>query len=401
MRKVWNIILAMWRPLLCGLAAFGIVLTLFLFRLGTLTPGLSQVEITTYNETRGFQQIVTNSVNAPYKSTVFVATKIANNTFGLRLVGALIAVLSVGIFYFLALKFFSQTVSLITTLLFAASSLLLGVGRLATPTVMLLTILALITAGYFVRFSKRQDIAWICLLIIVGLGLYVPSFFIIILCAAIFELGRGRKSFENLSSTTIVVCSIVISLLLAPLVVNVIQEPYLWRDYVGLPENIASPLIMLKDTANAFLSIFIMSPENPVYWLGRQPILDICSAALFLFGGYHIVKNKKLDRFWLLLGSLLVIIIWAGVSSNQLFIVSALPILYLIMGFGLTELITRWYAVFPRNPIARSVGLSLVLIAVILTINFHIQRYFVAWPNNSSTKQTFSEKLPSTLPKTD
>jgi len=395
MRKMWNTILAMVRPLLLIGVAIVLLLVLFLFKINTLTPGLSQPEIDTYNSTRTVSQIVDNGINAPYRSVVLISTKLANNTFGLRIVGAIIGILSVAIFYMLARKLFTNTVALSSTAMFATTSLLLNVSRLATANVMLLSLLAIIGIGYMIRFDKRQNIAWILASIIIGLSLYVPGMAIFVLIAAVWQFSRGHKSFESLAPMTIIICSIILSVLAAPLVINLLREPDLWKGYLGLPTNFAGITEMGTSILQAIASIFIFAPINPIYWLGRQPILDIFASALFIVGCFSLAKRLKLDRFWTLLGIFLLLLLWIGLTTNQLYLVALLPFLYIVIGFGIQELLSRWYGVFPRNPIARSVGTGLVFIALFISINFQIQRYYVAWSNNSATKEVFNQNLPN------
>lgn len=393
MRKLWNTVFAMGRPFLLAVAGLLVVVVLFVYKLDTLTPGVSQAEVDTYNSTRSLGMILDNGVDAPYRSAVFLSTKAINNLFGLRLVGAALGVLTVVIFYLIAKKLYVRSVALATTAMFAASSLLLTVTRLATPNVMLLSLLAIVAAGYLVRFHGRSGFAWILASAVIGLSLYVPGMIIFIAIGAIWQFAKSKRSFESLAPAIIIICPAILSLLAAPLIISLIREPQLWRDYIGLPSALQAPLEMIKDIARAAASLFIMSPKNPVIWLGRQPVLDVFSTVLFLFGCWTLVKRRKLDRFWTILGIFAITFLLTGLTGNLLFIVLLLPFLFITTGFGLQELLDQWYRVFPRNPIARYAGLCLVIIAVLLSINFQLRRYFVAWPNSQDTKQAFQQKL--------
>ncbi len=394
MRKTWNTVLAMWRPVLTAVAAVVIVVGLMYFRLNTLTPGLSQPEIDTYNSTRSITDLVENSVNAPYRAAVFVTTKVANNIFGLRIVGATVGALTIVLFYLIARRIFSNIVAISTTAMFATTSILLSVSRLATANVMLLSLLAIIGVGYMIRFDKRQELAWILASIIVGLSLYVPGMLIFLVLAAAWQFRHCRKSFEALASTTIMICSVILSILAMPLVVSLIRSPELWRAYLGLPEVLASVSDMGMTIARAGASLFVISPANPVYWLGRQPILDVFAGILFVLGILSLARNIRLDRVWMLAGIFALVFGWIGLTTNVMYLIVLMPFIYLIIGFGIKELLEEWLGVFPRNPIARTLGMSLVIAAVVLSVNFQLQRYFVAWPNNRDTKAAFQLQLP-------
>jgi hypothetical protein len=49
---------------------------------------------------------------------------------------------------------------------------------------------------------------------------------------------------------------------------------------------------------------------------------------------------------------------------------------------GIVEILQRWLESFPRNPVARSIGVCLLVAAIGFTSFYHLQRYFVAWGNN-------------------
>ncbi|MFZ1324201.1 MAG: hypothetical protein WAQ57_03520, partial [Candidatus Saccharimonadales bacterium] len=112
MRKLWNTVFAMGRPFLLAVAGLLVVVVLFVYKLDTLTPGVSQAEVDTYNSTRSLGMILDNGVDAPYRSAVFFSTKAINNLFGLRLVGAALGVLTVVIFYLIAKKLYVRSVAL-------------------------------------------------------------------------------------------------------------------------------------------------------------------------------------------------------------------------------------------------------------------------------------------------
>jgi uncharacterized membrane protein YoaK (UPF0700 family) len=71
-----------------------------------------------------------------------------------------------------------------------------------------------------------------------------------------------------------------------------------------------------------------------------------------------------------------------------------LPIIYFVAANGIAAMLVSWFTVFPRNPVARSIGLILITAAVLITCVFHVKRYFVAWPNASETTQAFSPGTP-------
>lgn len=379
-----------------SLAILGIAVILFLmlFRLENLTPGISEVELETYNSTQSLSAIVNNPVNAPYKIAVFSSMQTFDSVFGLRLIGALLGAVSIALFLLVSSKLFSPFVAISTTALFGSSSLLLATARSATAQIMLLSLIAIITAGYYIRFYKRKDIGWIVAALIIGLSIYVPGIALFLLPAAIWQFKQIRKSFEGLRPPVIIISSVIFGILCVPLIASLVRDPSLWQSYLGLPENFSAASEILRNTGKAFLTLFVITPHNPSFWLGRQPVLDVFATIIFIYGVISLLGNFKLERFWIIVGVFVIGLLWIGVTANNLNLIILLPLTYVIVGFGLQRLINQWLKVFPKNPIARYAGTALLTVAIAVSANFQLQRYFSAWPNSSATKEALSHQLP-------
>ena len=69
-----------------------------------------------------------------------------------------------------------------------------------------------------------------------------------------------------------------------------------------------------------------------------------------------------------------------------------LPFVYIGIITGIVELINQWFTYFPRNPLARNIGISLLVFSITLTSAYHLESYFVAWPNDPDTKTVYVVK---------
>ncbi|MCA9333765.1 hypothetical protein KC963_01840, partial [Candidatus Saccharibacteria bacterium] len=144
------------------------------------------------------------------------------------------------------------------------------------------------------------------------------------------------------------------------------------------------------------LPVFVLArgPLEPVLNLGRLPLLDIFSAAMAVLGVYWYSFKIKLLRTRLLsvftfIAAILIML--NGVTMLPLL----LPLSYIVITAGIMLLLQQWFTVFPRNPIARSLGIGIVCIAIGVTGAYHMRRYFVAWSGDPITKATFSYQLPA------
>lgn len=393
LRNLWNVLLASWRPTLGAVFVLALVIGLMGWKLNTLTPGLSEPEVMTYQSANRLSAIVDNSVNAPYKFAVFLSTRMLDSTLGLRVVGAIVGIVTILMFYWLAQRILNSFNASLTTAMFATSTLFLQTTRHAETNVMLLMLFILVAVGAFIRFGKKPEIGWITASVAIGLSLYVPALIYFVLAGAAWQFRHVRHSFENLESKYIIICAAIFSVLATPLVVSLIREPSLYDQFLGIPEVWPSWVEAGKRAGRSFLSLFVYSQQDPVHWLGRQPIIGVFGTALFIYGISKLVKGFRLDRFLAILGIILLTFVWIAISGNQQAIIMVLPFIYLIIGFGLENLLGKWFGVFPRNPIARSVGMSLMLVAAALAVNFQLQRYFRAWPNAPATKEAYSHHL--------
>lgn len=393
-KQLWNRVLADWHTLLAVGGSLVVAAGLMLWRLGGLTPGLSETEVATHQSAASLGVIGDNMVNAPYKLWVLITTTFTDSIFGLRLAGATVGFITIILFFLLVRQILSYRIAIATSVMFATSSLLLSVSRQATPAVMLLSLLTILAAGFYLRFGKRRDLGWLAVVAVVSLSLYVPGMILFIIPAAIWQFRHVRKTFDQLETRVIISASVLMGILCAPLIISLIREPALWRDYLGLPGQLAPLSDMVRQAGNTALSLFVRSPNEPGFWLGRQPVLDVFALTMFVYGLYALFKQYRLDRLWTLAGILLFALLWTSLTTYRLGVVLLLPFIYVIVGFGLQRLIDQWLRVFPRNPIARWAGSLLLAAAVCLSVNFQAYRYFVAWPNSDQTKAVFTQQYP-------
>jgi hypothetical protein len=392
MNKFWNLAVVMWKPvLLCCVGIFGLFF-LLIWQLTTLLPGLSSSEMATLTQTRSLTSILEAGVNAPYNTAVFFSRSLSDSIFTIRAVSAAVGIISGVLFFVIVSRIVTTSVAYATTLLFVTSSLFLAVSRQATALVMLFSLLSIIAVGYYLRFVRPNILTAPLVCLVIGLGLYVPGMVLFIVPMVLWQYKYFRRLFEAQSPIFIIATSLLFGLLLSPLIVSLVRDPGLWQDYLGFSSLTVSLLDVGRNILQAVGSIFIISPKLPEIWLGKQPILDVFTAALFIYGLVSLFRHLRLDRTLIFLFVIIFSFLWIGFTGYLPYIVVILPFLYLVCAVGLQSLLRKWLLVFPRNPIARGVGYALIGIGVVLAANFQLQRYFVAWPNTSHTKAVYNNQ---------
>jgi hypothetical protein len=180
--------------------------------------------------------------------------------------------------------------------------------------------------------------------------------------------------------------------LLVPLVWGLINEPSQLQLWLGLPSDL-TVIEGLRQLAAVPLHLMVRGPEAPLLWLGHRPILDVFTVVMALIGTFWLLRHAKAHRLtFLLITGLLAWIICAlrpiGLASLSLIV----PVLYFAATAGIQVMLRRWLEIFPRNPFAKWLAYGLLAVVVSGSVLLSTREYFVAWPNNTETRQQFNIK---------
>ncbi len=390
MKRAWNYVVTMWQP--ASIFAVGVLLTisLFTFRITSLVPGSAAVERHTAASSASVQAIYDNPLNAPYKLLQYGVHHISKGLATDRIISGIVAGVSIWLFYYVARRFTGKAAAIFATILYASSSALLHIGRTAAPHSMLLILFLLFAGGFYMRFGRHNKTAWLLSALALVLALYTPGLIFFVIPAGLWQLKTFRRNFDVPRRSHLILLSLAIFVILLPLIIGFVRTPTLIRDYLLMPATVPNPLTFLKNLLAVPFSWFFWAPTNPLYRLGRQPVLDIFTGTMFVLGCIQLIRNYKLDRFFLILGIFAVAALATAISGEFENSMILLPFLYLLAAIGIEYLLEQWRAVFPRNPLAKWVALIVISLAVIVSANFQTRRYFIAWPNNAATKAVFT-----------
>jgi 4-amino-4-deoxy-L-arabinose transferase-like glycosyltransferase len=392
MKRVWNYIVTMWQPVSMLLIGLIIIGGLMSYKIGSLVPGANTSEIASRASSSSLKVILKNPINAPYKTALYIGHSIHNSISSDRIVSGLVAASAILLFYLIIRHFCKRPAAILSTVLFATSTSLLSVGRLASPNVLPLLLISLIACGYYLRFGTHPARSWLITSVTLAICLYVPGLIYFIIGGILWQLKAVKHDNKWPKPIIIGICAAITFLLLLPLLLGFIQNPHIWREYFGIPAKLPTIIDFLKSFAATIFGIFVWAPKNPIFRLGRQPVLDIFSGVMFILGCYSLVKRFKLDRLVLMLGLFILAALYTALSGNYENSIILLPFIYFCIAFGIGMLLEEWRKIFPNNPLASGLALVVITIAVIISANFQSRRYFVAWPHNSQTKSAFSLK---------
>jgi hypothetical protein len=364
---------------------------LLLNQLPTLTGGMSAVEIKTATAPVGWHGIWANPFYLPIKLVQSVIFSVAPGHGQLlsRLPCVMFGALSMVSFAWLVWQWYGRRTALLTSLLFATSAWVLHVSRLASYDVVYLWALPmLLVVQTLLHRQADKPWVWYGSLAVWGLLLYIPGLVWLVIAQIYLHRKAVLKGWQTFTTGRQRIFTIAAIAIWWPLLLWHLSRPGRFIEWIGLPTDWASPLLLLKHLAGVFVHLFIRGPQYPQMWLGRAPILDVFTLVICGLGIYFYASNWRSSRsrslgILFILGVLLVGI--GGPVGLSLLV----PLLYIMAATGLAFLLRDWLKVFPNNPLARGLGIGLVAIAVSVSCLYNLRAYFIAWPHNTTTQATF------------
>jgi hypothetical protein len=333
------------------------------------------------------QDFVDNILFLPIRIFQYLLIKLDFTALDLRFVSIAFAAIACLLMFLLLKKWHTTRVAFAACILFASSSVFLAYSRFATPdAVYFVAIPTLLVCGTWLR--RKNDIAKIPIAsVLVAALLYLPGMCLFVFVGVIALRKRLKKAWQ-LNPAYIKLATLgLFSVSIAPLVYSFYQNPKQIVGWVGLPELSSLNLTLFADNLwNLFDALLWSGLEDASIWLVGTPLLDVFSIAVLILGiysyqfGYHPLRKRVLFGFTFI--AILLAALGGPVSITLL-----VPILYIFMAAGIALLLQQWFTVFPKNPLARSVSLILVSLAIAISCLYQTQRYFIAWPSSPATKQ--------------
>ncbi|HUS26578.1 MAG TPA: hypothetical protein VMY99_04505 [Nevskiaceae bacterium] len=378
-----------WQPLTLYGIVFAMLGILLFVMLGSLPGGYSAHEVQSYQASTSLQHIVHNPLNAPYTLLTRGLLQLHDGLITTRLAATLIGLGTLVVFCALLRHWHDIYTALFGTLLFGTSAWFLHMARGGTPDVLLFGLFLLVAAGVWLRETANPIALLIALLLSASL-VYVPGMIWLIGLGIVWEWKALDRVFKKrLWYVTLGGFGVVA--LLAPLAWNLYRTPQLVKPWLGLPASWPTPLHFLHNVIDVPLAVFVRGQTNPETWLGQLPLLDVFGIAMFAIGAYVYYRHFGLQRVKLFNAILLAgtVLIALGGSLTLTLIV---PFIYLVAAAGISYMTGQWFKVFPRNPIAQTIGIGLLVLVIAGSVTYNMRQYFIAWPQASATGTVYVER---------
>lgn len=339
-----------------------------------------------------------------YIQAIFVAT-MGNTILALRMAPALIGVLGTITTYLWMRSWFGKRAGLIAGFLMAVTPWGVTITRdgfraSMTPLMVTLT-LWLYTLGF--KTGKRK---WFILAgVSMGAGLYTYLSFRLFpaaLLAVAVPLYIWRRPFFNNWFKPVMVSLAAMTVVLIPMIIFGIQHPgdigarAAGTSVFNKSLNGGKPLNALLDSSVKTILMFnVKGDENFRHNLGGAPALNIFVGIMFVLGFLIVISNlyrPKYFAMFALLGSMLLpVALTAEGIPHFLRAIGALPIALGLATIGICYMLDRWYQTFPINSAARTSGMGIMIVLLLLTGYQSYAQYFVAWAGSSETYNAYSE----------
>lgn len=370
------------------------VLFILLFRINSLPQGINTVEVANLKLILGWHGIFKQPLNLPINFLRSLDYKIfapIKSPLLIRLPNLILGFVAIIEFSVVLYLWYGKRTTIFGSLIFATSAYLLHISRFASNDVeYLFGMTSLLLLSALLRLDLKNYVLYI-LALSLSLMLFIPGFIWLVIIVLIFNKADIVELFKALNKSyqkLVVILAFLLPLIL--LIQAFIKYPRYLILWLGYQSNQTFNIIkILKNILRVASNLVIQGPNQPSIWLGKLPLLDIFGITMTLIGLYFYIKHFKSPRskllLTLILGSALVI----GIG-NILSVAVLIPVIFIIIGAGISYCIHRWLKYFPKNKVMRGFGYSLIGLVVFLSITFNLRSYYVAWANNPATKSSFN-----------
>jgi 4-amino-4-deoxy-L-arabinose transferase-like glycosyltransferase len=291
--------------------------------------------------------------------------------------------------YLLLREWFKGFIGTIGTLLFASLPWVIILGRNATPDVMLLAPAAIIATYTWLKRTERwHNLAWLTLTAVTAAAVYTPGIIWFALISLIVGHRQLIKSIKKTNKALVALGIIMFLLLLTPLVLSAVKDSSILKDLALVPNMWPNAIDLAKSFCWSILSFVWQTPQHIPYIIDRLPILDLAQITLSIVGIYA-MWSKARRTMTGLLGLTFIGVALATINKNIIPLTLTFPAIAVFVAAGLRYLYVKWFRVFPKNPLPRTLAIVLISMLVLSQVAYGIRYALIAWPHTMDTRKVY------------
>ena len=319
------------------------------------------------------------------------ALHLSNSLFAARLPSVLTGVIIIGLLFWVMRRWYGQRLALFGGVLLITAPWVLHAARSA-GTLIMYPLAMTVCLTLAVAWHRKTVHRWLLYLsaLLVAATLYIPGSVWLLLIVLAIEFRPVLTSIKLHRLDSVLSCLLGL-ILLVPLAHSIITTPALARLYAGLLPQLPNIGQFGHNFVAAWLHIFIGHSLDATTSIPGTPIVDILTTVGFIIGIYLYAKHPKAQRSLLLMG--LWVIATVLVAFGMVSILVLLPIVAVLSIGGIGYLLHLWLKVFPRNPLARAMGIGLITLLVASSLTYNVRNYFVAWPHDPVVRSQLLPRL--------
>lgn len=373
------------------------VVVLLGYCLGNVSRGVAASELATLQSYSSLHAILHNPLDAPYKLVAWALWHWPYHSAAwLRLPSVLFGAVTLVLFGFIVRRWYGFRAALFGITLFATSSWFLHVSRFTSFEVEhLWGIVTLISLHLLLHLYAEHFVSRVAWCIGMAILLFIPGFIWLVAFNVIIQREDLSEVCRTTNSLDKITFSCLAAISFSLLALTFFFHPTLLMTWLGAPETIANWQAMVQRFGDAFVYFIARGPANPSLWLGRLPVLDAFTAVMLAAGIAFYIKHLRAPRTQLLAGLFLIGALLFALNPTIRFS-TLVPIAYLVAIAGITYVLHLWLKVFPKNPLARGVGIGIVAVVTLTACLYNLRSYYTVWPQAPATKQVMSLTLKDT-----
>jgi len=156
-----------------------------------------------------------------------------------------------------------------------------------------------------------------------------------------------------------------------------------------------NPMALAESFSRTILMFVVRGDESWLRNFSGDPMLNPFIGLMLVVGVMVVIVHYRSKRHLMLLGSLVFLLVPAILSiattPNSGLAAVTVPIVAVLASIGITYMLMLWRVTFPLNSAARSTGVAVITLLLLLTLVQSYTQYFNAWAKSAESYAAYNE----------